>query len=324
VHPQPANAEPATHPHQAAARSDVTATAGYARAAAPGAPAGSRSSAATFAPGHAGGLAAIAMPDLLTIRRQPERGARPERAGALASGFGAVEVIRPSTASAPNLSAPAAADPRLPGAPRRENRAGSPRPGERTDQPAVPQTAPRAYLPAPPPVSVRRTPAEVVRNPAAMPAAGGAGAPPVPAVALGGYAASGQTTGEPAGSGSAGTTSFAGSAAGGVVARRTLLDSTAELFRSMGPTGSSNLRRYDQPGGSPVSDHLPATVGDRSVRRFVDSSVSAVAPPNNVAPPDFGNGRELDDLVDRVVDRIEQRVVDELERRGERHNRGAF
>jgi hypothetical protein len=73
-----------------------------------------------------------------------------------------------------------------------------------------------------------------------------------------------------------------------------------------------------------VSDHLPATVGDRSIRRLTDTSLSSVAPPNTVSPPDFGNGRELDDLVDRVVDRIEQRVVDELERRGQRHNRGAF
>ncbi|HEY2044569.1 MAG TPA: hypothetical protein VGH11_17970 [Jatrophihabitans sp.] len=33
---------------------------------------------------------------------------------------------------------------------------------------------------------------------------------------------------------------------------------------------------------------------------------------------------DLDELVDRVVARIEQRVVDELERRGRRHNPGAF
>jgi len=33
---------------------------------------------------------------------------------------------------------------------------------------------------------------------------------------------------------------------------------------------------------------------------------------------------DMDELVDRVVDRIEQRVVDELERRGRRHTPGAF
>lgn len=33
---------------------------------------------------------------------------------------------------------------------------------------------------------------------------------------------------------------------------------------------------------------------------------------------------ELDEIVDRVVERIEQRVVDELERRGRRHTPGVF
>ena len=35
-------------------------------------------------------------------------------------------------------------------------------------------------------------------------------------------------------------------------------------------------------------------------------------------------GYQLDDLVDKVVERIEQRVIDELERRGRRHGSGAF
>jgi hypothetical protein len=34
--------------------------------------------------------------------------------------------------------------------------------------------------------------------------------------------------------------------------------------------------------------------------------------------------RQLHELVDVIVDRIERRVIDELERRGRRHNLGAF
>jgi phage-related minor tail protein len=37
-----------------------------------------------------------------------------------------------------------------------------------------------------------------------------------------------------------------------------------------------------------------------------------------------GNGRQLDELADLVVERIEQRVIDELERRGRRGVPGAF
>jgi hypothetical protein len=47
---------------------------------------------------------------------------------------------------------------------------------------------------------------------------------------------------------------------------------------------------------------------------------SAVAPPGRVGIP----RDQLDELVDEVVDRIEQRVVDELERRGRRLTPGAF
>jgi hypothetical protein len=36
------------------------------------------------------------------------------------------------------------------------------------------------------------------------------------------------------------------------------------------------------------------------------------------------SSRFLEQLVDKVVDRIERHVVDELERRGRRHGRGAF
>ena len=60
--------------------------------------------------------------------------------------------------------------------------------------------------------------------------------------------------------------------------------------------------------------------GTHMIRRLAES-----APPNtSVIPEDRLSTGELDDLVDRVVDRIERRVVDELERRGRHHIPGAF
>jgi hypothetical protein len=221
------------------------------------------------------------MPDLLTIRRRAERGARPERAGILASGFGAVEPIRPATTATPapaGTRPPAGPGPAAPG------------PAPRTGATA------RPYLPAPPPVSVRRTPAQLVPN-----------APPVPAV------------GRDAGSVNVPAVATPGN---DVVLRRSLLDSTADLFGSM--VAGSVIRRYDEPGGSHVSDNLPAPFGGAAIRRYAGGEAQALASSDVAAPFEPNTARQLDDLVDRVVDRIEQRVVDELERRGRRHNPGAF
>lgn len=66
------------------------------------------------------------------------------------------------------------------------------------------------------------------------------------------------------------------------------------------------------------------------LRRSSDTGASSMSA--NVVPSDTDMrgyasalGRaDLDDLVERVIDRIEQRVVDELERRGRRQNPGVF
>ena len=44
----------------------------------------------------------------------------------------------------------------------------------------------------------------------------------------------------------------------------------------------------------------------------------------DVAAALLKNPRQLHQLVDAIVERLERRVVDELERRGRRHNLGAF
>jgi hypothetical protein len=57
-------------------------------------------------------------------------------------------------------------------------------------------------------------------------------------------------------------------------------------------------------------------------------SVSPIRPqPADRATPEqslLDDPRALDELTDKVVDRIEARVIDELERRGRRHNTGVF
>jgi hypothetical protein len=109
---------------------------------------------------------------------------------------------------------------------------------------------------------------------------------------------------------------------GGDVVRRSLLDSTADAFAQRAsaeaPTGASGMA-FGSTAGS--SSYPPV------VRRTMD-----------VGGDDGGRGalpdaatfdvsrlpaRELQRLVDVVVEAIEQRVVDELERRG-RRNPGVF
>jgi hypothetical protein len=49
-----------------------------------------------------------------------------------------------------------------------------------------------------------------------------------------------------------------------------------------------------------------------------------MAPQSSIIPDSRLTSRELDELVDQVVERIEQRVVDELERRGRYRTPGGF
>lgn len=153
----------------------------------------------------------------------------------------------------------------------------------------------RNYLPAPPPVSIRRTVAQP--------------APPVPAVARGGSSA---------------LSTAAAAPHTDAVVRRSFLDATAGLFRSSDPGQPPAIRRFeDGSGGLDMPDQLPTrmSVVGPGFQPFgggggEDNPFGDVSVPHD--------DRKLDELVDRVVERIEQRVVDELERRGRRHTPGAF
>jgi hypothetical protein len=161
----------------------------------------------------------------------------------------------------------------------------------------------RSYLPAPPPVSIRRA----VPQPA----------PPVPAVARASSAAAATSAAGPATSAVAPLTD--------AVVRRSFLDATAGLFRS-GEGQPPAIRRFvDGSGGLDMPDQLPTRMsvvgpGFQPFRGAGDEDENN--PFGDVSAPH--DDRRLDELVDRVVERIEQRVVDELERRGRRHTPGAF
>jgi hypothetical protein len=95
--------------------------------------------------------------------------------------------------------------------------------------------------------------------------------------------------------------------------RRSLVETTADLFRSSSPTAST----------------AAATSGDEMTDPERRLSVVRENPPASVEKQEkeqsiLDNPRELNELVDKVVDKIEQRVVDELERRGRRHTPGVF
>jgi hypothetical protein len=66
-----------------------------------------------------------------------------------------------------------------------------------------------------------------------------------------------------------------------------------------------------------MTHHVPAPP---TIRRFTTPEATP-APSSPAAPEEsiLDNPRRLDELVDKVVDRIERRVIDELERRGRRH-----
>jgi hypothetical protein len=246
------------------------------------------------------GLSAVAMPDLFTVHRSPARGAQPHRPGSLATAFGPADPIRPSTAGGPftagnpsTAAAPMAAAASSSAVAHAATSRGASSAPQRPAGPARATVLPRSYLPAPPPVSVRRTPATV--------------APPVPAVARG----------------TSSTNRAAVVASADAVLRRsTFVESTAGLFRAADSTAPT-IRRLDEGQAvSPMPDQLP------SLMRVADSGYD-VWPGSGQDDHDDdlsvpNSGRQLDDLVDKVVERIEQRVVDELERRGRRQTPGAF
>jgi hypothetical protein len=147
----------------------------------------------------------------------------------------------------------------------------------------------RALVPAPPPVSLR---------PSAH------AGPPVPDAGR-----------EVAVSRSAAATAGAASTAN-VVRRSALADATADIFRAddMAAVISRKVTMEGQDAMPPES---------RGLRLVRPPSSSSAAPPSG-AEAILSDARQLDELVDAVVDRIERRVVDELERRGRRHDSGVF
>ena len=99
--------------------------------------------------------------------------------------------------------------------------------------------------------------------------------------------------------------------------RASLVDSTAALFAA-------------KFGSHHAATSLPATVEPAipTVVMGAHRMQSNVTPlPGNSPTTDrslLDDPRSLQELTDKVVDRIEARVIDELERRGRRHNPGGF
>jgi hypothetical protein len=256
---------------------------------------------------------AIAMPDLLAVYRSPARGAQPTRAGTLATGFGASELIRPAGSAAADVAMPPSAgvestsgaggvrslarsgaargtDSSVHGTDLAPDRAGA-ADVRRAVGPADRRTGTaRAYLPAPPPVSIRRTPLGAAQS-----------GPPVPASAR------------------ALASTASATAMGGAV-RRSLVDSTAHLFSGDDAESAAMQQNGDQQRGTQMTQSLPAGM---SIVRPGEAAV-AERTERPAEPSILQDPGKLEELVDKVVDRIERRVVDELERRGHRHTPGAF
>jgi hypothetical protein len=279
----------------------------------------------------------LGMSDLLAAGRPAQRGAAAERGSSLASAFGVVEHIRPAGAAAAG-SPTAAPGPGAAAWPATAQRSSSHRsvhnfgtfsvsgasavsgasPGSGTSsvgrawRPAASSaTAERlrratsgaatqrrraaaetdllAYLPAPPPVSVR------------SPSAATTAAPPIPASARSG--ASSRLVPGPDGT-----------------LRRSLVDVTADLLRA--PADAPELHE----GGQPMALHDQL---EQSHLRVVQPGETGPVSTDNATQPAtdstiLDDPRRLEELVDKVVERIETRVIDELERRGRRHDWGVF
>lgn len=148
----------------------------------------------------------------------------------------------------------------------------------------VPPTPSARYLPAPPPVSLR--PAATPRSAVGPAAPRASAAPPVP---------------QPGGSAEP-------------TLRRSLLDETAALFRQTEP--DTILREPSMP---PEQRRALSVVRNDTPEPATDAVTAQKVVDAVLADPVL-----LDELVDKVVDKIERRIHDDLERRGRRFNPGAF
>jgi hypothetical protein len=164
-----------------------------------------------------------------------------------------------------------------------------------------------SYVMAPPPVSIRPT----------GPAPSGRAGPPVPEVAR--------------------RTPLSGTGAATGPSQPSqpspLFAAASALLRTVAPpTGGAPAPISDPERGHPMSDNLPDVRRSGQVAPFAGAAGAAGSdvfrpvrlPDTHVRSSAPSAGRELDDLVDLVVERIEQRVIDELERRGRRGNPGSF
>jgi hypothetical protein len=94
--------------------------------------------------------------------------------------------------------------------------------------------------------------------------------------------------------------------------RRSLVETTAELFREQ-----SSIVHPDPSSGGEMAQQRPqlsVVRGEQPASRGPDRTESSI----------LDDPRRLDELVDKVVEKIERRVVDELERRGRRYTPGVF
>jgi hypothetical protein len=152
-----------------------------------------------------------------------------------------------------------------------------------------------APMPAPPPMSVRRTPAVVVP-------------PPVPPSARDLIER---------------TTVHSSSTVDGVL-RRTVSESGASVSAPPHIPGFPIRRSFGDHGGHPMteSQHVIRRWGENSLGQpgFNARQDEHISVDEDAMP----KGRQLDELVDHVVERIEQRVIDELERRGRRSDLRGF
>jgi hypothetical protein len=258
------------------------------------------------------------MPDLLTVRRTATHGARADIDVGLPTAFGVPTAIRPATTSAPGtaavgapvaaagaaMSGPGASALATPGSTTGPAGRGTPslgaapnsRPAPRREVAERGRAVMRSLLPAPPPVSLR---------PSAH------AGPPVPAAGSSSSSSSSATIARSA-------VATAGAGAASAIRRSALADASADLFRADDLTTA-------------ISRKL-ATEGQAAMPSE-SRGLQLVRPPTASSPPTPGPGaaeailadpRQLEELVDAVVDRIERRVVDELERRGRRHDPGVF
>jgi hypothetical protein len=110
-------------------------------------------------------------------------------------------------------------------------------------------------------------------------------------------------------------------ASGATTIRRSLLDSTADLFTAEELQSHNAADLPDGQRGQSMAQNLPA--GMSIVKRSGDGA-QLEHNDRSPEPSVLNDPRALELLVDKVVERLERRVVDELERRGRRYNPGAF